>query len=399
MDHVLFKTLLNHLLNVNVVFPSASKDALEEFQKKFCYHENFQPLFTASVLKQMMQDMDVQTVYELRDPLGLCILALRLEGEKVIVGPFALKEFQEEKVRSVMLSQGLPLSFLESLRLYFSAFPVISANHAFRTVSACAGSFAGISDDFQLCRIDHYKASEKLPKTIYQEALDYSSVYHRYEAENQFLRLIETGDVENVLISYSRMSAVNMNADRYVSAVYQDVSVSLSMVRALARKAAENGGASVVQIHEITQRGVQRFLAARTVLEKESQTRAMILELTEAVREARNRNLQYSSPVRKAVEYIRLNYSQEISLEMLSAHVSLSESHLSHLFKKEVGLSVVEYIVRLRCEKAAELLRGTSDSVQDISACVGYLDSSYFVRVFKKRYGITPTAYRTNPSN
>lgn len=75
-------------------------------------------------------------------------------------------------------------------------------------------------------------------------------------------------------------------------------------------------------------------------------------------------------------------------------YVNVSESHLFRTFKKETGMTVTQYIARLRCQNAAGLLRNGDDSIQEIAAFVGYLDGNYFVKVFKKWFGVTPSEYR-----
>ena len=194
------------------------------------------------------------------------------------------------------------------------------------------------------------------------------------------------------------MAAAGLRDKRYISAVYQDVNVSLAILRALARKAAENGGASVVEVNEITQRAVQRMQAESSAQKKAQITRAMFVELAEAVDRARSRLGSYSLPIRKAADTLRHNYSQSLSLEQLAAHVGLSPSHLSRSFSKEVGMSISQYVAAIRCEEAASMLTGSDASIQQISAYVGYLDNNYFVKVFKKQYGMTPSEYRAkNP--
>ena len=64
------------------------------------------------------------------------------------------------------------------------------------------------------------------------------------------------------------------------------------------------------------------------------------------------------------------------------------------LFKHETGRTITQYIVHLRCRQAAEMLRETNLPVQEISSYVGYTDNNYFVKVFKKVIGNTPSEYR-----
>ena len=93
-------------------------------------------------------------------------------------------------------------------------------------------------------------------------------------------------------------------------------------------------------------------------------------------------------------EYIRRNYSENISLEKLSMLAFLSPKYFSRLFKQQTGLTVTEYTQKLRISKACELLRSTSLTHAEIAEHTGYSDMKFFNRVFKKYAGVTPSEYR-----
>ena len=394
MDYALFCSVLKNLLHVNVDTDVLNDAYLIQYEEKYCYHPALQPMFRAEVMKPLFHQIEPAVLYEFRDRLGICSLFFLLNGVPIALGPFVRREFDLERTRRVMLSAGLPGSYAESIRLYYSNFPLCGMTRAIDAVTACIQAFCPDAPVYTLARIDDYPETKKLPKQNYDENLDYSSIYRRYELENQFLRTIEKGDAENVLIAYERMASAGLRDKRYVSAVYQDVNVSLAIIRALARKAAENGGASVVEVNEITQSAVQRMQAETSVQRKIQISKNMLVSLAEAVDRARSRLGSYSAPVRKAADTLRHNFSQNLSLEQLADHVGMSPSHLSRTFTKEVGMSISQYVAALRCEEAASMLRDSDTPISEISAYVGYLDNNYFVKVFKKQYGVTPSDYR-----
>ena len=394
MDYALFCSVLKNLLHVNVDTDVLNDAYLIQYEEKYCYHPALQPMFRAEVMKPLFHQIEPAVLYEFRDRLGICSLFFLLNGVPIALGPFVRREFDLERTRRVMLSAGLPASYAESIRLYYSNFPLCGMTRAIDAVTACIQAFCPDAPVYTLARIDDYPETKKLPKQNYDENLDYSSIYRRYELENQFLRTIEKGDAENVLIAYERMASAGLRDKRYVSAVYQDVNVSLAIIRALARKAAENGGASVVEVNEITQSAVQRMQAETSVQRKIQISKNMLVSLAEAVDRARSRLGSYSAPVRKAADTLRHNFSQNLSLEQLADHVGMSPSHLSRTFTKEVGMSISQYVAALRCEEAASMLRDSDTPISEISAYVGYLDNNYFVKVFKKQYGVTPSDYR-----
>jgi two-component system response regulator YesN len=107
-----------------------------------------------------------------------------------------------------------------------------------------------------------------------------------------------------------------------------------------------------------------------------------------------NRNIQHTAVFAKAKEHIWQNYSRDISLKTLSDAVGINPYYLSHLFRKELGTSFLEYLTSVRLAVAKSLLRQNGMSVMQICLEVGYQDPSHFAKVFKRREGVHPTAYR-----
>ncbi|WNS46023.1 AraC family transcriptional regulator [Paenibacillus sp. MMS20-IR301] len=103
----------------------------------------------------------------------------------------------------------------------------------------------------------------------------------------------------------------------------------------------------------------------------------------------------WADNIRRAAEYIELHYSQMISIDQLSEHVSLSKYHLIRRFSASTGLTPVAYLTRVRTEKAMELLRGTPLSIEAIAGAVGYSSGSYFIKAFRSLTGLTPGEFRS----
>ena len=113
---------------------------------------------------------------------------------------------------------------------------------------------------------------------------------------------------------------------------------------------------------------------------------------TECVYE--NKNIKNVNIIRKAKEFIRANYKKKIKLEDISKVVYLSPYYLSHIFKKEVGFTLFEYLTKVRIEEAKGLLENTPWNTTRISFEIGCTDQSYFCKVFKKIEGMSPSDYR-----
>lgn len=95
-----------------------------------------------------------------------------------------------------------------------------------------------------------------------------------------------------------------------------------------------------------------------------------------------------------AIEYIRLNADSQITVSALANFCHCSESYISRIFKRRVGVNICVYVNKVRMELAKNHLLLSNESIAEIAARVGFNDPNYFSRVFTKIIGISPTEFR-----
>lgn len=136
-----------------------------------------------------------------------------------------------------------------------------------------------------------------------------------------------------------------------------------------------------------------RQLNGCTSLEQLLLTLDEILEICfEQIR--KNDKTWNNSVMAKAMEFIISHYNEDISLQSVSEHISLSPAYLSKQFKKTYNLNFIEFLIQYRIEKARELLKTSTRSVNEVASIVGFKDEKHFFRTFKKITGVTPGAYK-----
>jgi len=97
----------------------------------------------------------------------------------------------------------------------------------------------------------------------------------------------------------------------------------------------------------------------------------------------------------QAIQYVKENYNRyDLSLEEVADQVGRSRVQMSQLFKSRLGISYIDFLTKLRLDKAQELLAETDKPVKDILVEVGYLDKANFTRKFKANIGMTPGEFR-----
>lgn len=102
---------------------------------------------------------------------------------------------------------------------------------------------------------------------------------------------------------------------------------------------------------------------------------------------------RYRQEVKRAIAYIEEHYQEDVTLAHVALHVSMSESHLSSIFKKETGRGFANYLEEERIAHAVRLMASSREPLYVIAQKVGYYNVNYFSRVFKKVRGETPSQF------
>ncbi len=244
-----------------------------------------------------------------------------------------------------------------------------------------AGGWDGLASVFQrtLCRLQmHFYEDE--------------GVWEGYPQEN----VDEIIDVCRKKIYLKRnartLSGYRAEIDRLIMEIYEKKPLPIDKVK--------YGVAEIltIVIQNIAQTlGNEVILSARdNIMEAESfeRLRQHVSEICDKIDALAEVRTQMSSTVRLAVAYIQENLLQTVSLEDVALHVNQSPDYLSRLMKKELGEGFLDYITRLKMEKAIELLRTTPMKIYEVAEALGYANVSYFSELFRKRIGVNPCKYK-----
>jgi len=116
--------------------------------------------------------------------------------------------------------------------------------------------------------------------------------------------------------------------------------------------------------------------------------------LSRAYNRSRNPDSQALLRLAGTITHLETNYANPVELDDLAEMVHMSKRSFLRTFRAATGQSPIAYLIQIRVNRAADLLRTTNSPVTDIAFEVGFLDSNYFARQFRQLMGITPRAYR-----
>ena len=108
----------------------------------------------------------------------------------------------------------------------------------------------------------------------------------------------------------------------------------------------------------------------------------------------KKKNMKNRRVVDRIKDIIKVRYSQDLSIDEIAQEICLSPSYTSYIFKHETGENIIEYLTKVRIDRAMELLKNPSYKIYDIASMVGYSNNNYFWMVFKERVNMTPKEYR-----
>ncbi len=349
-----------------------------------------QNLYSPKELTNIISEIIKDEFLLVNDPFKIRVLFAEVNGIPIAYGPYCTELLSIEEV-SLMLSH-LKIKDIEpeSLAKQRSRYTVkpqqnvqyylnilvskVTGNDAIRTVRTLSVSPFANNDEYEIVpremhiRLvrEHYANEQHLINSI---------------SEGNFNEAFKTWRILHKAVSYAHIGhTIEMSR------------VSAGITRTLLRIGAINAGIPAEINDRISGNSAQIITKARSIDAINAEHERLIKEYCDIVKEY-NSN-KFSRIVIGIKYFIENEYDKPISLETMANELDCSSSQLIHSFKKEMGTTPISYLNQVRMKKAARKLSETKNPIQEIAETVGILDSNYFVKCFKKVYGITPTAYR-----
>ncbi|MDE7427928.1 MAG: AraC family transcriptional regulator [Lachnospiraceae bacterium] len=220
-------------------------------------------------------------------------------------------------------------------------------------------------------------------------------ISHRpLEEEYSFYQAVSDGDIdfvqnncrENTFTNPDGMGILSTNA---LTNIKYHFVVTVAMVT---RRCVE-AGMELEQAFRLSDFYILKMDACTSIQAISKLHEQMVLDYTRKMLLVKKANI-FSKPIVLCMDYIYSHINQRITVEELAEHAGLSPNYLSRLFKKELNISISDYICEMKIEKASHLLKYSDSSLVDIANYLAFSSQSHFIQTFKKLTGVTPKKYR-----
>ena len=342
-----------------------------------------------------------RTIYKVLDQFMCRYIYLRLPGTEsataLLLGPYLTADLSYSDLLEMTETLGLPLSIQPQLADYYASLPIYHDPAAIMAVVSALGErlwggrgfdMVDVNDEQQI-NLPH-SVSANVP--IEQENIlqRMQQMEERYTYENELMEIVSKGLTSRAESMMSNVSRLNYQPR--VPDPLRNMKNYCIICNTILRKAAQQGGVHPFHLDEMSSR-FARTIEASPTLEKCSELiPEMIRAYCRLVRTHAGKH--YSAIVQKAQTYVAGNLSGDLSLTTLAGLMQVTPCYLSTLFHRETGVTLAEYITTQRMRAALKLLISTRLQVQSIAQLCGYPDPNYFIRQFRRLYGMTPLQYR-----
>lgn len=312
----------------------------------------------------------------------------------LLIGPSLSYPLSEDRVNAI-INDSRAFFYREEVFKYYKSIPIF---HSEKLINISIFVFHLLNNEFlspELIRKNNSELSEPSSKNInidltVSENLQISSFHDRIFEKN-VIEIIKEGRVDQLknLQTFKEEEAASLlSKSSYVRSLKNHIITLITLVS----RASIEGGLHDEIAFGLHDRFIQRVEEVNRIDEVKKLASEVLYTFAEKVKEAKNE--RFSKTITSCKDYIYKHLYDDISHDEIAKTVNLSPKYLSVLFKKEVGITVSEYIQKNKVEEAKKLLAYSKTPISEIYSLLNFNDQSYFTKVFKKVVGVTPKQFR-----
>lgn len=384
-----FKSLYS-LTEIPVSLYDKNNELLETYAKyDFHYNESEREC----ILRLLKEDTEKKIAYEEYIPqIPVRLYIYRAPRMQIILGPIAYGKidrqmwFRQTRKQDIQNYQQCKISTVNTV---LSMIDSVSKNLEYPEYEA-----ATIPEKKKAEKTEFDEQSENIAKEERRQ-YDVIEVNHIYSEEIPLRNLVTEGKVDEVREKF------DMYFPKYpvvIKDVYKNEEYMAVAAISLAARHAIEGGVPSKQAYLMNDIYLQKIAESTSIERLHEIAKEAYIELTKKVEQEKKKS-GVNWHVKVCKKIIINRRLKKIDLDDLAKEVGISKEYMLKLFRKEEGKSIQEYILEVKMQAAANMLRYSECKVSEISEYLAFKSLSYFSREFKRLYGMSPKEYRNKNEN
>ncbi|KAA0562246.1 helix-turn-helix domain-containing protein [Bacillus sp. CH30_1T] len=361
-------------------FYSSRKEQLSELYQKDDPHDF--PIFRSSNYQENF--------------ISICVKEEDNPQGTIIIGPSIYSELSEERIDGVMNDFDLFRNKKEEITHYYQSLPIINKEKLMNIGILIYYTLYNKKLDINHIRkknsqLENTSTQVKNIDLIISKRLQNITSRQDPKMVNKLLQNVKEGRKEEVIKYLESLPPEKFGVLSKTSHIRSQKNLLIAGIT-LATRAAVEGGLHPEVAYTLSDLYIQKLETLNNIKAIERLRDEAFCSFVERVYKVKDQ--KYSKSITFCQHYIFNHLYEKITLSLLSNLVDMNPSYLSVLFKKEVGISLSEYIQQAKIEEARNLLTLTNYSLSDICSLLHFNDQSYFTKIFKKFTGVTPKHFR-----
>lgn len=386
----LFKTASDLLRDLNII--NEANNIL---------HMNVDTDLLFSMVQKQCKD---NTFYHLRTSFLFNFIIFKLpnteESTFAYVGPYLSNAVSKGDFKQLCTTFSLKENDLQALELYYLNIPIIENIDYLTCLLDTLGKYMWDDldnfthdDSFYFVFRDSEKediANKATPFAFSSEDIHVMEQHNKLEKE--LLRAVSVGQTNNAQLYLSKLFTLYKSL--FKNKYYKNIKIRAYEINAILKILVSENAIQATDANTIFVNHINKLETLTRLESIESFLKEMINNYCSLVRKHSLKS--YSPLIRKVLLQIDLDLTADLSLKTLANMFHFNPSYLSALFKKEMGMTLTEYVNQKRIQYAVHLLIETDLKFQTIASYCGIQNVNYFIILFKKYIGKTPTEFKNN---
>ena len=315
--------------------------------------------------------------------------------EYIITGPVSTSRIRPRALPRILTESSISSAYAEQVENFLSMTPQVTFEQFICLLTLLYRELNGSLIDpltyFRRVSTENISQIGQRHTTELYQAKEDENFHNTYQFELELLRCVENGDtaaLETLFQKAQKLQAGVIGGN----SLRQEKNILIASVTLLTRHSIA-GGLDVETAYRLSDIYIQASEKAQTIDEVNRLNQAACMDFTNRVAACKIPK-GISPDIFACIQYISTHTNQPVSVGDVANAVGKSRSCISRQFKKELGFNLSDFIMRRKLEEGRSLLLYSDRSISEISEYLCFSSQSYFQNVFKKKYGLTPLAFR-----